>query len=78
MIGGTAPISTALRDAALAVPGDIARHLAAAGRMADMDRVLQIEMLDQGGDVVGVVIHVMAVAVWVERPWPRRSWAITR
>ena len=37
-------------------------HLAAAGGMADMDCVLQVEMRGDGREVVGVMVHVMAVA----------------
>ena len=51
-----------LRHAALAVPSEIMRHLAAAGGMADVNGVLQIEMRRQSRQVVGIVIHVMAVA----------------
>ena len=39
---------------------------------------LQVEVLDERGDVGGVGVHVVAVGVCVERPWPRRSWAMTR
>ena len=39
----------------------VAHHLAAAGRMADMDRVFQVEMFRHRGQVVGVMIHVVAV-----------------
>jgi hypothetical protein len=49
-----------LGDAAVAVAGDIVRRLAAAGRVADVDRVAQVEMGDESRDVGGVVIHVMA------------------
>ena len=38
-----------LFHAALAVPRDIARDFAAAGRVADVDRVLEIELLDDLG-----------------------------
>ncbi len=38
------------------------RHLAAAGGMADVNGILQIEMRRHRGKIVGVVIHVMAVA----------------
>src|SRR5882724_10818666 len=42
--------------------GKIMHHLAAAGRMADVDRVLQIEMIGYRFQIVGIVIHVMSVA----------------
>ncbi len=51
-----------LRHAALAVPPQIVRYLAAAGGMADVNGVLQIEMRRQSRKVVRIVIHVMAVA----------------
>jgi hypothetical protein len=37
-------------------------HLAATGRMADVNCVLEIEVCRQRGQVVGVVVHVVAVA----------------
>ena len=57
---------------------EIVHDLAAAGRMADVDGILQVEMRRHRGEVVGIVIHVVAVGDLVERPWPRRSWAMTR
>jgi len=51
-----------LRRPAFAVPGQIVRHLAAASRMADVNGVPEIEMCRQRGQVVGVVVHVVAVA----------------
>jgi hypothetical protein len=44
----------------LAELGDITRHFTAAGRMADVDGVPQVEMLDHGVSVGCVVIHVIA------------------
>jgi hypothetical protein len=43
------------------VAAEIARHLAAAGGVADVDDVVQVKVLDQAGQVVGVVIHVVAL-----------------
>ena len=43
------------------MPAQIARHLAAAGGMADMDGVFQVEMRRQSGQVVGVMVHIVAV-----------------
>ena len=77
MIGGTAPISTALATR-LRRGGRRSGDLAAAGRVADVDGVLEIEVRGQRGQVVRVGVHVVPVPVWVERPWPRRSWAMTR
>ena len=51
-----------LGDAALAVAGDIAGRLAAAGGVANVDGVAQVEMLDDVGGVGGVVVHVVAAA----------------
>jgi len=48
------------RPAIAAVARDIARHFAAAGRMADMDRVLQAELRGDRGDIGGVGVHVVA------------------
>jgi hypothetical protein len=50
-----------LRHAAFAMPSQIMRHLAAAGGVADVDSVLQIEMRRQGRKVVCIVIHVVAI-----------------
>ena len=50
-----------LRHALRAVAADVARHLAAAGRVADVDGVLQIERFDQRREIVGVGVHVVAV-----------------
>ena len=50
-----------LGDALRAVAADVARDFAAAGRVADVDRVLQIERLDQRREIVGVGVHLVAV-----------------
>ena len=44
------------------MPCQVVHHLAAAGRMADVNGVLQIEMRRHRREVVGIVIHVVAVA----------------
>ena len=41
--------------------GDVARDLAAAGRVTDMDRPLEIEHCRQLREIVGVGVHVVAV-----------------
>ena len=41
---------------------DVARHLSAARGVPDVDGVMQVEVLDQVGKVVGVVVHVVALA----------------
>ena len=40
---------------------DVAGHFAPARRMAHVDRLLQVEFLHQGRQVVGVSVHVVAV-----------------
>ena len=40
---------------------DITRGLAPAGRMADMDSVLEIKMFEHGTGIGGVVVHVVTV-----------------
>ena len=40
---------------------DVAGRFAAAGGVTDMDRIPQVEMLDHGGNIGGVVIHVVTV-----------------
>src|SRR3546814_1729999 len=50
-----------LGEALGAVAADVAGHLAAAGRMADEDRVFEVPMLDQRRQVVGVGIHPVSV-----------------
>src|SRR6266851_8754843 len=37
-------------------------HLATAGRMADVNRVLQVEMVGDCLEIIGVVIHVVTTA----------------
>src|SRR5207248_5398998 len=41
---------------------EITHHLAAARRMADVNRILQVEMIGDGLQIVGVMIHVMSAA----------------
>src|SRR6266487_4369407 len=47
---------------AFAMSSQIMRHLAAASGMANVHGVLQIKMRGQSRKVVGIVIHVMAIA----------------
>src|SRR4029077_12949361 len=51
-----------LSDPTFAVAREIVNHLASACRMTDMDRILEVEMLDHGRKVVRVMIHIMPVA----------------
>src|SRR5215831_18293600 len=44
------------------MPREIAHHFAAAGGMADVNRILQIEMRGDRREVVGVMVHVMTGA----------------
>ena len=48
-------------DALRAVAADVTRDLAAAGRMADVDGVLQIQCFHERGEIVGIGVHVVAV-----------------
>ncbi len=50
-----------LGNARGAVAADISGHLAATGGMADQHRVFQIERVDERREIVGVVVHVVAV-----------------
>ena len=56
----------------------IMRYLAAAGGMADVNGVLQIETRGLGRKIGGVVVHVMAIAHLGGTSVTRRSWAMTR
>ena len=60
--GGYRANDSRLGYAALAMPRYIVHDLAAAGRMADVNGVLQIEMGSHRREIVGIVIHVVAVA----------------
>ena len=57
---------------------DVADNLATAGGMTDHGCIFKIEMLHELGEIVGVLVHIVALPGLAERPWPRRSWAITR
>ena len=54
-------MSTAL-TARPGLAGEVMRDFAAAGGVADVYRIAQVEMFDDRGEVVGVVVHVVAVA----------------
>src|SRR5207249_2039585 len=41
---------------------EITHHLAATGRMADVNRILQVEMVGDGLQIVGIMVHVMSAA----------------
>src|SRR6266487_4954433 len=41
---------------------EITHHLTAARRMADVNRILQVEMIGDGLQIVGVVVHVVSAA----------------
>nr|WP_263407828.1 hypothetical protein [Microbispora camponoti] len=46
-------------DPVLTMPGQVASHLGAAGRMPDDGHVTQVEVLDQTGDVIGEGVEVV-------------------
>src|SRR5438034_3174326 len=41
---------------------EITHHLAATGRMADVNRILQVEMVGDGLQIVGIMVHVVSAA----------------
>src|SRR5213595_3373768 len=41
---------------------EIMHHLAAAGRMADVNRILEVEMIGDSLQIVGIVVHVVSAA----------------
>src|SRR5437762_14388465 len=41
---------------------EITHHMAAAGRMADVNRISQVEMIGDGLQIVGIVVHVVSAA----------------
>src|SRR5262249_18254881 len=51
-----------LRHIFIPVPSEIAYHLAATSRMANMNRILQVEMIGDGFQIVGIMIHVVSAA----------------
>ena len=50
-----------LHHSLFAAARQIAHHFAAAGRMADMDRVFQVEMFGHRGQVVGIMVEVVTI-----------------
>jgi hypothetical protein len=50
-----------------AMATDIASNFAATGGVANVNRVLQIEFLDESRKIVGVSVHVVAVP-WLAGP----------
>ena len=41
--------------------GEMTHHLTAAGRMADVNRILQVEMISDGLQIVGIMVEVVAI-----------------
>src|SRR5438046_8815603 len=41
---------------------EITHHLAATGRMADVNRILQVEMVGDGLQIIGIMVHVVSAA----------------
>ena len=67
-----------LGDPGRSVAADVARDLAAAGRVTHQGDVVEVEGLDKGREIVGIAVHVVARRAWLDRPWPRRSCAMAR
>ena len=44
------------------MPADVAHDLAAAGRVADVHGVMEIEVLSHRSQVVGLMVHVVTIA----------------
>src|SRR5262245_34156533 len=44
------------------MPSEIVYHLATAGRMANVNRILQVQMIGDGLQIVGIMVHVMSAA----------------
>ena len=65
-------------DAIGSVTADIARHLAAAGRMTDEDDVSQVERSISSARSSAYCSRSFPFQGWLERPWPRRSCATPR
>ena len=61
MSGGTALTSTARATRLGAVTADVARHLAASGGEPDEGDITEVERLDDGGEIIGVGVHLVAV-----------------
>jgi hypothetical protein len=51
-----------LGNAVLAVAGQIAHDFTAASRMADVHRAAQVQLGSQRCQIIGIVVHVVAVA----------------
>src|SRR3984957_11877891 len=43
------------------MPSQIVRHLATPRGMADVDRISQVEMRRESGQVIGIMVHIVAV-----------------
>jgi hypothetical protein len=48
------------RHARRSVPTDVAGNLAAAGRVSDVNRVLQVERCDERREIIGIRVHIVA------------------
>ena len=62
MRGGTAADEGRLGDPALAVTGEITDHLAAPRGVSDVDGIVGVGFHGQFREVIGVVVHVVALA----------------
>ena len=56
------------------VPGDFA----APGGVPDQDDVVQVEVLDDGGQVVGVVVEIVALPRLARGAMARNPWLATK
>jgi|ERR1700693_5394178 len=59
--GGIAPINTALAPHLSPCQADIAADFALACRMTNMNRVLQVKLLDEFREIIGVGVQVIAL-----------------
>jgi hypothetical protein len=59
--GGMAPSSSTLATRVGAVAVEVAGHLAAAGGVTDQDHILEVEGVEELGEVVGVGVQVVAI-----------------
>ena len=58
---GNRPDEHDLADASRAVSADVPHDFAATGGMTDQHHIAQVQRLDHGGEIVGVVVHGVAV-----------------
>jgi hypothetical protein len=59
MIGGTFANQHCLRDSPLAILRHIPGNFSTSGRMANVNRVPKVQLLDEFGDVGGIGVHLV-------------------